>query len=45
MQKDANLAELDLAMLSNAYFLANFRFGTAENDPVKNLHNFAKKNC
>ena len=30
-------------MLSNACFLAKFRFDTAENDPVKNLHNFAKK--
>ena len=24
-------------MLSNAYFIANFRFDTAENEPVKNL--------
>ena len=24
-------------MLSNAYFLAKFRFDTAENDPAKNL--------
>ena len=24
-------------MLSNAYFLANFRFDTAENEPSKNL--------
>ena len=30
-------------MLSNAYFLAKFRFDTAENEPAKNLHNFAKK--
>ena len=29
-------------MLSNAYFLAKFRFGTAENEPTKNLQNFAK---
>ena len=29
-------------MLSNAYFLAKFRFGTAENEPAKNLQNFAK---
>ena len=32
-------------MLSNAYFLANFRFDTAENEPAKNLQNliyFAK---
>ena len=28
-------------MLSNAYFLAKFRFDTAENEPAKNLHNFA----
>ena len=29
-------------MLSNAYFLAKFRFDTAENEPSKNLQNFAK---
>ena len=29
-------------MLSNAYFLAKFRFDTAENEPVKNLQKFAK---
>ena len=29
-------------MLSNAYFLAKFRFDTAENEPVKNLQNFRK---
>ena len=29
-------------MLSNAYFLAKFRFATAENEPAKNLQNFAK---
>ena len=29
-------------MLSNAYFLAKFRFDTAENEPAKNLLNFAK---
>ena len=28
-------------MLSNAYFLAKFRFDTAENEPNKNLQNFA----
>ena len=28
-------------MLSNAYFLAKFRFNTAENEPAKNLQNFA----
>ena len=26
-------------MLSNAYFLANFRFDTAENEPAENLQN------
>ena len=31
-------------MLSNAYFLAKFRFDTAENEPAKKLQNFAK-NC
>ena len=29
-------------MLSNAYFLAKFRFDTAENEPAKNLQNVAK---
>ena len=29
-------------MLSNAYFLAKFCFDTAENEPAKNLQNFAK---
>ena len=28
-------------MLSNAYFLAKFRFDTAENEPAKNLQKFA----
>ena len=28
-------------MLSNAYFLARFRFDTAENEPAKNLQNLA----
>ena len=28
-------------MLSNADFLAKFRFDTAENEPAKNLQNFA----
>ena len=28
-------------MLSNAYFLAKFRFDIAENEPAKNLQNFA----
>ena len=31
-------------MLSNAYFLAKFRFDTAENEPAKNLQNFSQKN-
>ena len=30
-------------MLSNAYFLAKFRFDTAENEPAKNLQNFARR--
>ena len=30
-------------MLSNAYFLAKFRFDTAENEPAKKLQNFAQK--
>ena len=29
-------------MLSNAYFLAKFRFDTAENEPARNLQKFAK---
>ena len=29
-------------MLSNAYFVAKFGFDTAENEPAKNLQNFAK---
>ena len=28
-------------MLSNAYFLAKFRFDTAENEPAKNLQKFS----
>ena len=32
-------------MLSNAYFLANFRFDTAENEPAKILQIFQKKNA
>ena len=34
-------------MLSNAYFLAKFRFDTAENEPAKRLQYSAKKlqNC
>ena len=28
-------------MLSNAYFLAKFRFDTAENEPAQNLQKFA----
>ena len=42
VQKDANLVELEkILMLSNAYFLAKFRFDTAKNEPAKNLQNFA----
>ena len=29
-------------MLSHAYFVAKFRFDTAENEPAKNLQNFRK---
>ena len=29
-------------MLSNAYFLAKFRFDTAENEPAKNLQKISK---
>ena len=29
-------------MLSNAYFVAKFRFDTAENEPAKNLQKFRK---
>ena len=32
-------------MLSNAYFLAKFRFDTAENEPAKNLQKFANFLC
>ena len=32
-------------MLPNAYFLAKFRFDTAENEPAKNSQNFAKTNA
>ena len=31
-------------MLSNAYFLAKFRFDTAANEPAKNLQKIAKNN-
>ena len=31
-------------MLSNAYFLAKFRFDTAENEPAKNLQNLQNLN-
>ena len=46
MQKYENLVELEKSivakkMQSNAYFLAKFRFDTAENEPAKNLQNFA----
>ena len=42
MQKYANLVELEKC--SNAYFLAKFRFDTAENEPAKNLQKFADRN-
>ena len=35
-----SIVELE-KMLSNAYVLAKFRFDTAENEPAKNLQNFA----
>ena len=43
VQKDANLVDLEKCCQrqSNAYFLAKFRFDTAENEPAKNLQNFA----
>ena len=41
MQKYAHLVDLE-KMLSNAYFLAKFRFETAENEPAKDLQKFAK---
>ena len=45
MQKYANLVELEKCCqthILNYYFLAKFRFDTAENEPAKNLQNFAK---
>ena len=33
-------SNLTFKMLSNAYYLAKFRFDTAENEPTKNLQNF-----
>ena len=44
MQKDANLVELEKCCqthILNYYLLATFRFDTAENEPAKNLQNFA----
>ena len=32
-------------MLPNAYFLANFRFDTAENEPAKKLQNLQNLKC
>ena len=32
-------------MLSNAYFLAKFRFDTAENEPAKNVAKIANLSC
>ena len=40
VQKYAKLVDLENAV--NAYFLAKFRFDTAENEPAKNLQNFEK---
>ena len=43
MQKYANLEVLELEKCcQNAYFLAKFRFDTAENEPAKNFANFGK---
>ena len=44
MQKDANLVELEKCCRTHIlnYFLAKFRFDTAENEPAKNLQNFRK---
>ena len=39
VQKDANL--VDLEKCCQTYFLAKFRFDTAENEPAKNLQKFA----
>ena len=39
MQKCAHLVDLEKCC-QNAYFLANFRFDTAENEPAKNLQKF-----
>ena len=45
MQKYANLVELEKCCQTHIlnYFLAKFHFDTAENEPAKNLHFFAKK--
>ena len=46
MQKCAHLVDLEKCcqtQLSNAYFLAKFRFDAAENEPAKNLQNFVQK--
>ena len=40
MQKCAHLVDLEKCC-QNAYFLANFRFDTAENEPAKSLQKFA----
>ena len=44
MQKCAHLVELEKCCQTHIlnYFLAKVRFDTAENEPAKNLQNFAK---
>ena len=42
MQKDAHLVELEKCCQTHIFF-AKFRFDTAENEPAKNVQNFAKK--
>ena len=44
MQKYANLLDLEKCCQTHIlnYILAKFRFGTAENEPAKNLQSFAK---
>ena len=41
MQKYANVVELEKCCQMHIYFLAKFRFDTAENEPAKNLQKFA----
>ena len=43
LRKNANLVDLEKCCQTHIlnYFLAKFRFDTAENEPAKNLQNFA----